>query len=128
MKDPRTWHPEMAEPRDLKLAEQFAALVIGGGEIVDAPTPGSRLDRFMREWDTYEAGDITRAELDRRTRALSQEVIGEVEAEERRSDETGGEPTGCVSASPDLATSGLLVDRGDRARVQDLGSLLQPAT
>jgi hypothetical protein len=89
MKNPRTWHPEMAEPRDLKLAEQFAALVIGGGGIVDAAPPGSRLDRFMRDCDAYEAGEITRAELDRRTRALTREVIDEVEAEERRSGEIG---------------------------------------
>lgn len=92
MDDPRTWHPEMAEPRDRKLAEQFAALVIGECEIVDAPPPGSRLARFMRDCDAYEAGEITRAELDRRTRALAQEVIDEVEAEERGNDEAGGEP------------------------------------
>ena len=81
--DPRTWHPEMAGPRDLRLAEQFAALVIGGGENVDEPPPGSRLDRFMRDCDAYEAGEITKVELDRRARGLMQEAIDEVEEQER---------------------------------------------
>jgi hypothetical protein len=80
--DPRSWHPEMAEPRDLTVAAQFGAMLIGGVLSDGPPSPGSRLARFNTVCDAFEAGQVTREELDRFARALMQEVIDEVEAEE----------------------------------------------
>jgi hypothetical protein len=66
-------------PRDLQLAAEFGALLVGGRLTDGPPDPDSRLGRADAIWARCDAGDITEEDAHEQIKEIMREAMSEAD-------------------------------------------------